>query len=30
MAFREGRMGVDQILCVRPGADHTLPLQRSW
>ena len=23
MAFRDGRMGVDQILMVRPGADHT-------
>jgi cyclopropane-fatty-acyl-phospholipid synthase len=30
MAFREGRMGVDQILCVRPGAAHALPWQRSW
>ncbi len=30
MAFREGRMGVDQVLCVRPGAGHTLPQQRSW
>jgi cyclopropane-fatty-acyl-phospholipid synthase len=30
MAFREGRMGVDQILCVRPGAGHTQPPQRSW
>jgi cyclopropane-fatty-acyl-phospholipid synthase len=29
-AFREGRMGVDQILCVRPGADHALPSLRSW
>jgi cyclopropane-fatty-acyl-phospholipid synthase len=25
MAFRDGRMGVDQILMVRPGAAHTLP-----
>jgi cyclopropane-fatty-acyl-phospholipid synthase len=24
MAFRDGRMGVDQILMVRPGAAHTL------
>jgi cyclopropane-fatty-acyl-phospholipid synthase len=30
LAFREGRMGVDQILCVRPGAAHTLPLERHW
>jgi len=30
MAFRDGRMGVDQILMVRPGAEHTLPLVRSW
>ena len=29
-AFREGRMGVDQILAVRPGGDHRLPLERSW
>jgi len=29
MAFRDGRMGVDQILMVRPGADHTLPLVRT-
>ncbi|HJQ03820.1 MAG TPA: cyclopropane-fatty-acyl-phospholipid synthase family protein [Nocardioides sp.] len=29
-AFRDGRMGVDQILTVRPGADHHLPLARSW
>jgi len=28
LAFRDGRMGVDQILCVRPGAGHTLPLER--
>ena len=25
MAFRDGRMGVDQILLVRPGGPHTLP-----
>src|SRR4029079_6610134 len=25
LAFRDARMGVDQILCVRPGADHDLP-----
>ncbi len=30
MAFRDGRMGVDQILMVRPGGAHTLPLQRHW
>jgi cyclopropane-fatty-acyl-phospholipid synthase len=29
LAFREGRMGVDQILCVRPGADHLLPTGRA-
>ncbi len=29
MAFRDGRMGVDQILMVRPGAPHTLPGERS-
>jgi len=30
LAFRDGRMGVDQILCVRPGADHSLPFERAW
>ncbi|HEX3296937.1 MAG TPA: cyclopropane-fatty-acyl-phospholipid synthase family protein [Nocardioides sp.] len=30
LAFRDGRMGVDQILCVRPGADHDLPPERAW
>jgi len=30
MAFRDGRMGVDQILMVRPGGDHTLPAVRGW
>ncbi len=30
MAFRDGRMGVDQVLMVRPGAAHTLPAVRSW
>jgi cyclopropane-fatty-acyl-phospholipid synthase len=30
LAFRDGRMGVDQILCVRPGAEHSLPAQRAW
>jgi cyclopropane-fatty-acyl-phospholipid synthase len=29
-AFRDGRMGVDQLLAVRPGAAHPLPLRRSW
>ncbi|MFN8192893.1 MAG: cyclopropane-fatty-acyl-phospholipid synthase family protein [Nocardioidaceae bacterium] len=30
MTFADGRMGVDQLLAVRPGADHTLPEVRSW
>ncbi len=30
MAFRDGRMGVDQILAVRPGAAHDLPEVRAW
>ena len=30
LAFRDGRMGVDQILSVRPGAAHTLPAVRTW
>jgi cyclopropane-fatty-acyl-phospholipid synthase len=30
MAFRDGRMGVDQILMVRPGGPHTLPAVRTW
>ena len=30
MAFRDGRMGVDQILMVRPDGEHDLPLVRSW
>ena len=30
MAFRDGRMGVDQILMVRPGGPHGLPLVRDW
>ncbi len=30
MAFRDGRMGVDQILMVRPGGVHTLPDVRPW
>ncbi|PWN02664.1 SAM-dependent methyltransferase [Nocardioides silvaticus] len=30
MAFRDGRMGVDQILMVRPDGGHDLPLERTW
>lgn len=30
MAFRDGRMGVDQILMVRPGGPHTLPDIRTF
>ena len=30
LAFRDGRMGVDQILAVRPGAPHTVPVIRAW
>lgn len=30
MSFRDGRMGVDQFLLVRPGAAHTLPAIREW
>lgn len=30
MAFRDGRMGVDQILMVRPGGSPTLPPVRTW
>jgi cyclopropane-fatty-acyl-phospholipid synthase len=30
MAFRDGRMGVDQILVVRPEAAHSLPAVRAW
>ncbi len=30
MAFRDGRMGVDQVLLVRPGGPHGLPWTRSW
>lgn len=29
-AFRDGRMGVDQILSVRPGAPHDLEPVRAW
>ncbi|MFC6287189.1 class I SAM-dependent methyltransferase [Nocardioides sp. GCM10027113] len=30
LTFRDGRMGVDQMLCVRPGSPHSLPPVRSW
>jgi len=30
LAFRDNRMGVDQMLCVRPGASHSLPPARSF
>jgi cyclopropane-fatty-acyl-phospholipid synthase len=30
MAFRDGRMGVDQLLAIRPDGRHSLPLARSW
>lgn len=30
MAFRDGRMGVDQVLLVRPGGPHRLPWTRAW
>ena len=30
LAFRDGRMGVDQVLAVRPGGPHTLPPVRAW
>ena len=30
LAFRDGRMGVDQILLVRSGADHGIPPVRTW
>lgn len=30
MAFRDGRMGVDQVLMVRPGGTHTLPPVRDF
>jgi len=30
MSFRDGRMGVDQILAVRHGDAHDLPPVRSW
>lgn len=30
MAFRDGRMGVDQILMVRPGGGHSLPAVRGF
>ena len=30
LAFRDGRMGVDQILCVRPGDAPDRPEVRTW
>jgi cyclopropane-fatty-acyl-phospholipid synthase len=30
LTFRDGRMGVDQMLCVRPGGAHTLDPVRRW
>jgi cyclopropane-fatty-acyl-phospholipid synthase len=30
LAFRDGRMGVDQILCARPGGEHSVPPVRGW
>ena len=30
LAFRDGRMGVDQILCARPGGAHSVPPVRNW
>ena len=30
LAFRDGRMGVDQILCVRPGGAPDRPEVRTW
>jgi cyclopropane-fatty-acyl-phospholipid synthase len=30
LSFRDGRMGVDQMLCVRPGATHELAPVRTW
>jgi cyclopropane-fatty-acyl-phospholipid synthase len=30
IAFRDGRMGVDQLLMARPGAGLPLPLVRDW
>lgn len=30
LAFRDGRMGVDQILLAKPGAPHGLPFTRAW
>ena len=30
LAFRDGRMGVDQILAVRPGRSHSVPPVRTW
>ena len=30
LSFRDGRMGVGQVLCVRPGAPHGLPAAGAW
>jgi cyclopropane-fatty-acyl-phospholipid synthase len=30
LTFRDGRMGVDQLLAVRPGDEHSLPWVRDW
>jgi cyclopropane-fatty-acyl-phospholipid synthase len=30
LSFRDGRMGVHQVLCVRPGAPHDLSPVRTW
>ena len=30
LTFRDGRMGVDQLLAVRPGDEHSLPWVRTW
>ena len=30
LAFRDGRMGVDQILAIRPGGEHSVPPERTW
>jgi cyclopropane-fatty-acyl-phospholipid synthase len=30
LSFRDGRMGVDQMLCVRPGVPHELAPVRAW
>jgi cyclopropane-fatty-acyl-phospholipid synthase len=30
LAFRDGRMGVDQVLAIRPGGEHSVPPERTW